>query len=89
MNYFKNLASESAYRSVPVFVYVNLTAPGEPALFATSSFLACASFSGVNYGSILCLSDSRTGGGIKNICVQNNMAYVQSITATETSISLT
>lgn len=87
-NYFKELAGTSFYLNRPLFMKVSVPQPGDSNLFATSSFMALAEFSSVNYGSILCMSDNKISGGIKNICIAVSNAYIESFTPTEVTISL-
>ena len=88
INYFRNLVSNVSYRKVPMFAYVTMSA-SESLLFGTSGFIAIATFTSSNYGNILCLSDNRASGGLKNICIAGSNAYIESFTASETSLSLT
>lgn len=88
VNYFKQLATNTEYRSQPLFKYVYITGSGEPLLFGTSSFIVLATLSSSNYGSLLCVSDNRASGGVKNICIAGSRAYIEAFTQTETEIAL-
>lgn len=87
-NYFKGLAGTSFYLNRPLFMKVSISQPGDSNLFGTSSFMALAELSSANYGSILCMSDNKISGGIKNICIAVTNAYIESFTPTEVTISL-